>query len=282
MSYLYVVATPIGNLDDITYRAVKVLKDVDCIACEDTRTTKKLLSHLGIQGKKLLSYHQFNEEKETEHILSLLKGGKSVALVSDAGTPTLSDPGYRLIKRAVEEGIPLVPIPGAFAGAVALSVSGLPTDKFLFLGFLPNKDKQRKEILKEYLPLGITTVIYESPKRVLKTLSAIDEIAPNSDVVVAKELTKIHESFFRGKPVDVIKQLSEDPSIQKGEFVILVYPHIEKKVDEKKVKEEIQKLLKQGVKTGEIAKVISKQFNIPKKQVYQEVLEIKEKQTTGG
>ncbi|NPA16683.1 16S rRNA (cytidine(1402)-2'-O)-methyltransferase [Persephonella sp.] len=274
MGTLYVVATPIGNLKDITFRAVEVLENVDIIACEDTRVTKKLLNHYGISGKKLISYHEHNEEKAAEKLVALLKEGSDVALVSDAGTPCISDPGYRLVKKAWESGIVVVPIPGPFAGVTALSASGLPTDRFLFTGFLPQKEKHRKEALEEYIQSGYTFVLYESPRRVLKTLELIHRLAPDSDVVVAKELTKIHERFFRGKPQELIKVFSDDSSLLKGEFVIIVHPVIEEESDEDTIVEEIKRLLDENKKTGEIAKTISRMFNIPKSHAYKMVLKV--------
>ncbi len=269
---LYVVATPIGNLKDITLRALEVLKNVDIIACEDTRITKKLLNHYGLQGKKLIPYHEHIEEEASEKVISLLKGGEDIALVSDAGTPCISDPGYRVVKKAWENGIKVVPIPGAFAGAAALSASGLPSDKFLFVGFLPNKPKKKEKLLNEYIKTGFTFILYESPKRVLKTLQLIGTISPNSEVVVAKEITKIHERFFRGKPFQILKEI--EPPDLRGEFVIIVHPEEtqEKPVN---IENEIRELLKEGKSVKEISLQISKMLNIPKNQIYNLVLKIK-------
>ncbi|WP_456464709.1 16S rRNA (cytidine(1402)-2'-O)-methyltransferase [Persephonella sp.] len=269
---LYVVATPIGNLKDITLRALEVLKNVDIIACEDTRITKKLLNHYGLQGKKLIPYYEHIEEEASEKVISLLKGGEDIALVSDAGTPCISDPGYRIVKKAWENGIKVVPIPGAFAGAAALSASGLPSDKFLFVGFLPNKPKKKEKLLNEYIKTGFTFILYESPKRVLKTLQLIGTISPNSEVVVAKEITKIHERFFRGKPFQILKEI--EPPDLRGEFVIIVHPEEtqEKPVN---IENEIRELLKEGKSVKEISLQISKMLNIPKNQIYNLVLKIK-------
>ena len=269
---LYVVATPIGNLKDITLRALEVLKNVDIIACEDTRITKKLLNHYGLQGKKLIPYHEHIEEEASEKVISLLKGGEDIALVSDAGTPCISDPGYRVVKKAWKNGIKVVPIPGAFAGAAALSASGLPSDKFLFVGFLPNKPKKKEKLLNEYIKTGFTFILYESPKRVLKTLQLIGTISPNSEVVVAKEITKIHERFFRGKPFQILKEI--EPPDLRGEFVIIVHPEEtqEKPVN---IENEIRELLKEGKSVKEISLQISKMLNIPKNQIYNLVLKIK-------
>ncbi|RMA97137.1 16S rRNA (cytidine(1402)-2'-O)-methyltransferase [Hydrogenothermus marinus] len=272
MATLYVVATPIGNLEDITFRAIKILKSVNYIACEDTRQTKKLLNHYGIEGKKLISYFEHNEEKSAERILKILEK-EDVALVSDAGTPTLSDPGYKLVKLAYEKGFKVSPIPGAFAGATALSASGLPTDKFLFVGFLPNKDTKRKQQLEWLKECGITFILYESPKRVLKTLQAIQDILPSSEVVVAKELTKIHEEFIRGKASEIIKYLEENPDKLKGEFVIICYPEEEKESSKEDMIKEIKTLKEKGIKTKEIAKKVAEKYNISKKEAYNLAIE---------
>ncbi|HHG75438.1 MAG TPA: 16S rRNA (cytidine(1402)-2'-O)-methyltransferase [Persephonella sp.] len=268
---LYVVATPIGNLKDITLRAIETLKSVNIIACEDTRVTKKLLNHYGIHGKKLIPYHEHIEEEASEKVISLLKGGKDIALVSDAGTPCISDPGYRVVKKAWENGIKVVPVPGAFAGAAALSASGLPSDKFLFVGFLPNKPKKKEKLLEEYIKTGITFILYESPKRIKKTVQLIGNISPDSEVVVAKEITKIHERFFRGKAEDILNILDEE-TLLKGEFVVVVYPADIKEKENTQVHIEIQKLIREGKKAKEIAREISAKFGIPKNKVYKIVV----------
>ena len=266
---LYLVSTPIGNLKDITFRAVEILKNVDTILCEDTRVAKKLLNHYNIEGKNLISYYEPVEEKVIPKIIDLLKSGKDIALISDAGTPTLSDPGYKLVKKAVKEDINIIPIPGAFAGAVALSASGLPTDKFIFLGFLPNKEKKKREVLEKFGSLNTTLIIYESPHKLLKTLSLIKELFPEADTVVAKELTKIFEKFIRGNINDVLNYFKENEEIIKGEFVILIYPNIEdKKVSEEKILDEAKILKKEGLKTKEIAKNLAKKYNLNKNEIY--------------
>ena len=268
---LYVVATPIGNLKDITLRAIETLKSVNIIACEDTRVTKKLLNHYGIHGKKLIPYHEHIEKEASEKVISLLKGGEDIALVSDAGTPCISDPGYRVVKKAWENGIKVVPVPGAFAGAAALSASGLPSDKFLFVGFLPNKPKKKEKLLQEYIKTGITFILYESPKRIKKTVQLIGNISPDSEVVVAKEITKIHERFFRGKAEDILNILDEE-TLLKGEFVVVVYPADIKEKENTQVHIEIQKLIREGKKAKEIAREISAKFGIPKNKVYKIVV----------
>jgi 16S rRNA (cytidine1402-2'-O)-methyltransferase len=226
MANLYIVATPIGNLEDISLRALRILKEVDLILCEDTRVTKKLLDRYQIQ-KPLLSYHQHSKLQKIEEIISLLKEGKNLALVSDSGTPGVSDPGNKLVNEVVKwlsDRVKIVPIPGPSALTCAASVSGFPMDRFLFLGFLPKK-KKRKEILKEILESKYPVIFYESPYRILKTLKELKD-AMNSEqrtrinIVVARELTKKFETIYRGKIDEVIKKIEIGP--MKGEFVIVV------------------------------------------------------------
>ena len=215
---LYIVSTPIGNLDDITFRAVEVLKSVDLIACEDTRRTLILLEKFNL-AKKLVSYYNYNERQRAEELISHLKSGKNIALVSDSGTPGISDPGYILIKRAIEEDIQVIPIPGPTAFVSALVVSGLPMDEFVFVGFLPHK-KGRKTKLQRLAQEERTIILYESPHRLLKTLNEILEIFGDREIAVAKELTKVHEEVFRGKVSEVLNKLTPDKI--KGEFVIVI------------------------------------------------------------
>jgi len=269
---LYVVATPIGNLKDITFRALEVLKNVNFIACEDTRVTKKLLTHFGIQNKNLIPYHEHIEEKSALKLISILKNGEDIALVSDAGTPCISDPGYRIVKLAREEEIDVVPIPGAFAGAVALSASGLPSDKFLFVGFLSNKEGKKRKELQNYKEIGFTFIVYESPKRILKTLKIYKEILPNSEIVVAKELTKINEMFIFGKPSEVIEFFEQNPDKLKGEFVILCKPEESEELNEEKILEIIKQYKNEGLSNKEIIQILKTQYNIPKNLAYKLVV----------
>lgn len=268
---LYVVATPIGNLKDITLRALDILRNVSFIACEDTRNTKKLLSFYGIEGKNLISYHDYNEESRAKHLLKILEN-HDIALVSDAGTPCISDPGYRIVRLCRKNNIDVVPIPGAFAGATALSASGLATDKFLFVGFLSQKEGKKIKQLKEYLDIGFTFIIYESPNRVLDTLEKILQIDDNADVVVAKELTKIYEKFVCSNIKEAYKFFKENLDLLKGEFIIIVNPS--KKEEEIDISDNIIQLLKEGKSSKEIVKIISLLYNLPKNQVYKKVLEI--------
>jgi 16S rRNA (cytidine1402-2'-O)-methyltransferase len=221
---LYVVATPIGNLKDITFRAVEVLTEVDLIACEDTRLTKRLLDHYNI-GTKTISYHQHSNNSKIKQIVDLLKKGESVALVSDAGTPGISDPGGMLVEVASQAGIKVVGLPGPSAVITALSVSGFPTDRFLFMGFLPHK-KGRETIIKEMTISRQTVVFYESVHRITKALQQMIDIGIQREVVVCRELTKQFEAIYRGSPVEVLSQLNAD--VTKGEFVVVVSPNKDK------------------------------------------------------
>lgn len=216
MGTLFVVATPIGNLGDISSRALEILRQVDLIACEDTRQTIKLLNHFGIQ-KPLTSYHEFNEEKKAEELSRKLAADSSVALVSDAGTPAIADPGYRLIRLCRQRGIPVVSIPGPSAVAAALAASGLPGDEFMFLGFLPSKKTARREKLIAIANVACPLVFYEAPHRIEDSLEDMLEVLGDREVCIARELTKIHEEFSFGR-------ISEIRALVKplGEFVVVV------------------------------------------------------------
>lgn len=225
MSKLYVVATPIGNLEDITFRAIRILKEVDLILCEDTRVTKKLLDKYEIETPTL-SYHSFSGKIKTEKILDLLSEEKNLALVSDAGTPTISDPGYQLvseIREKFQEEVEILAIPGASALVSALSISGLPADNFIFYGFLPHK-KGKQTLIKEILNSQKTAVFYESPHRILKSLKLIEELREEKEVVItiSRELTKIFEETKNGKLVEIINYFEEHQDKIKGEFVVIL------------------------------------------------------------
>jgi 16S rRNA (cytidine1402-2'-O)-methyltransferase len=225
---LYIVSTPIGNREDITLRALRILKEVDLIASEDTRHTGLLLRHYGIQ-KPLTSYFEGNELKKRDFILSKLKQGDRIALVSDAGTPGISDPGFRLIQLAIENQIPVVPIPGPSAVIAALSVSGLPTDSFLFKGFLPHKMKKRRDLLKELEDVRETLIFYESPHRISETLRDIYEVLGDREIVLSRELTKIYEEVLRGKVSKIQIQMGERKL--KGEITLVISGKNRKKPD---------------------------------------------------
>lgn len=218
MSILYLVSTPIGNLKDITTRAKKVLSEADIIACEDTRKTGNLLKQLSLPKKELLSYYEENEEKRIPEIIKLLKENKKIVLVSNAGTPAISDPGFKLVRECIEKEIKVEAIPGASAILAALVVSGLPTNKFLFLGFLPKKQGKRKKIIAS-LPKETTIIFFESPYRLLKTLEDIKETLGNIEIVVCRELTKIHEEKRREKISEAINHFEKTKP--KGEFTLV-------------------------------------------------------------
>jgi len=218
---LYLVATPIGNLEDITLRALRILKEVDLIACEDTRQTQKLLTHYGIQTRTV-SYHEHNEMTKAAELVVDLEGGAKIALVTDAGMPGISDPGFRLISLAIRHHVPVVPIPGASAFLAALVASGLPTDSFRFSGFLPAKSGQRRKLLESVRESERTQVFYEAPHRLLETLADVVEVmGTDRHVVVAREVTKLHEEFLRGRVEDVLQQLKSRGEV-KGEITLLI------------------------------------------------------------
>jgi 16S rRNA (cytidine1402-2'-O)-methyltransferase len=230
---LYIVSTPIGNREDITLRALRILKEVDLIAAEDTRHTGLLLRHYGIQ-KPLTSYFEGNELKKRDFILSKLKQGDRIALASDAGTPGISDPGFRLIQLAIENQIPVVPIPGPSAVIAALSVSGLPSDAFLFKGFLPHKMKKRRDLLKELEDVRETLIFYESPHRVSETLRDIYEVLGDREIVLTRELTKIYEEVLRGKISEIQIQMGERKL--KGEITLVISGKTRKKENDKETR----------------------------------------------
>lgn len=262
---LYVVATPIGNLEDITLRAIKILKEVDLIAAEDTRNTLKLLNHLNI-SKPLISYHRHSEESREDTIIHKLENGENVALVSDAGTPGICDPGEILIKKCIEKQINVIPIPGACAFVNALIASGLDTKEFIFFGFLPMQKKLRKNKLEEIKKSQKTILLYEAPHKLKKTLIELKEIISDRKIVIARELTKIHEEFLR----ENINELINISDSLKGEFVIIIEGNkqdIEK--NEIKTEEELYEFyLSQGFSKKEIIKKIAKDKNVTKNEIY--------------
>jgi 16S rRNA (cytidine1402-2'-O)-methyltransferase len=217
---LYIVATPIGNLEDITQRALRILGEVDLVACEDTRRTRVLLNHFGIKTKTL-SYHEHNERERAEQISELLLSGKSVALVSDAGTPLINDPGFRVTNAAIELNLAVVPIPGPTAFVAALVASGLPSDQFFFAGFLPARANALREKLEELKRIPATLVLYEAPHRIAATLKDALEVLGNRQAAVARELTKIHEEIVRGSLRELSQRLSGDAAVR-GEIVLII------------------------------------------------------------
>jgi len=217
---LYIVSTPIGNLKDITLRAIETLKGSDIILAEDTRRTSILLNHYGIKGKTLISYNDTNKERKTPSIITELKQEKAISLVSDSGTPGISDPGFYLIREAIKQGIEVIPIPGPTASITALAASGFATNEFTFCGFLPKKEKAKKDLLNKIKNNNTTTILYESPYRLMKTLKVMSEIIPEREICIARELTKKFEEFIRGTPKQLYEKL-QGKTI-KGEITILI------------------------------------------------------------
>ena len=266
---LYIVATPIGNLEDITLRAVRVLGEVDLIACEDTRQTRKLLDRYSI-AKPLVSYHEHNERVRAADLLRDLEAGKNIALVSDAGTPLIADPGYRLVEQARQMGIPVSPIPGPSAVLAALSGSGLATDSFSFHGFLPAKKGQRRTFLDAFRGSQATLVFYEAPHRILDTLEDIEEVLGPRPVVIARELTKVHEEFLRGTAAELREALGKRPSV-KGEITLMVGKSETTEVDETPVAEAVEKLVESGVPRMEALKTVARRRGLSKREVYKQL-----------
>lgn len=272
---LYVVATPIGNLNDITFRALETFEKVELIAAEDTRHTKKLLAHFNIKSR-LISYHEHNEEQSTKGILEKLKSGASVALVSSAGTPTVSDPGYRLINTAIKEKIKVVPIPGVSAAITAMSASGLPSDRFCFVGFLPSKSRQRIEQLNQLVDIGATLIFYESPRRIIAVMENMMEVFGDRYAVVSREMTKTYEEFLRGNFSELLAELKNRQTI-KGEITLLVSgDKIEKPFCFEDIRDQVEAELSNG-KTGvlQLAKKLSISCGVSKNMLYDKILDLK-------
>jgi 16S rRNA (cytidine1402-2'-O)-methyltransferase len=268
---LYIVATPVGNLEDITLRALRVLRDeVAVVACEDTRQTRKLLTHYTIH-KPLISYHEHNEASRSAELIDMLRNEKSVALVSDAGTPLLSDPGYRVVRAAIENGIAVIPVPGASALLPALTASGLPTDSFFFLGFLPPKPIARRKRLESIAGQSQTIVAYESPHRVLETLNTMAEIFGERRLVLAREITKVHEEFLRGTAAEIKDQLAARGST-KGEITIVIEGRKEA-ASELDPALAVEQLEAEGTPRMAAIKAVAKRQGLPKREVYRLVEE---------
>ena len=269
------VATPIVNREDITVRALNTLREVDLIAAEDTRKTGSFLSHHQIKNH-LISYHDHNENRRTPQIIGKLLNGKSIAVVSDAGTPSVSDPGYRLIEAAIENNIKVIPIPGVSAVTTAMSVSGLPTDSFVFIGFPPKKKGKRLKFLAE-LAAGLHPLIfYESPKRILTFLEEIISCMGDRPAVLAREMTKMHEEFIRGSVSEILMTLKKKAKV-KGECTLIVAGFEGKEaLSPEKIKAEIKSALeKQQSGSSEIARTIARKYDLPKNEVYDLALKVK-------
>jgi 16S rRNA (cytidine1402-2'-O)-methyltransferase len=262
---LYLVATPIGNLEDITLRGLRVLKEADLIACEDTRHTRKLLEHYGID-KPTISYHEHNEQDRSSELIERLQAGVTVALVTDAGTPLICDPGYRLVSRAVAAGIVVIAIPGASAILPALSASGLPTDSFYFGGFLPPKQSQRRRTLEEASEIQSSLVFYETPHRILEALQDIGEVLGQRSMVLARELTKLHEELLRGTPAELLEDLQSRPSI-KGEMVLVIGKPLAV-ADDRPIPEAVEECMRQGMSRMDAMKAVAKRRGVSKREVY--------------
>lgn len=271
---LYIVATPIGNLEDMTLRAVRILREVDLIAAEDTRHSRKLLTHFGI-SKPLTSYFDHNKNVKGAQILAKLQDGLSVALISDAGTPCISDPGYQLVRDAVASGIRVVPIPGACASTAALSASGLPTDSFTFDGFLPNRTGKRRERLTSLKGESRLLVFHEAPTRVAASLADVLEILGDREMVLARELTKVYEEFLRGKVSEVLRSVEERGV--KGEIVLLIAPAHEEDVrDQDLVPELLTRYLDgEAMTVKDAVKRVVQETGEARSRVYQEALKLK-------
>ena len=267
---LYLVATPIGNLEDITFRAINILKEVDLIAAEDTRHTLKLLNHYEI-SKPLISYHRHNEEIKVDGLIEKLKEGQNIAVVSDAGTPAICDPGEVIVKEALKENIKVVPIPGACAFVNALVASGLDTKEFVFYGFLSINKKLRKEKLEQIKRENKTIILYEAPHKLKNTLEDLEDILEDRKIVIARELTKIHEEFIRGTAKEILEKYTEP----KGEHIILIEANPIKQEDEEKskinnmtIEEHYKYYEEQGFSKNEIIKKIAKDKGVTKNEIY--------------
>ncbi len=264
MGTLYVVGTPIGNLEDITLRALRILGEVSLIAAEDTRRARKLLEHYGIK-KPVISYHEYSGKGRIKELIKALQKG-DVALISDAGMPGLSDPGYSLIKAAIEEGINIVPVPGPSALVTALVVSGLPTHAFIYLGFLPRTPSKRKEILEWASRQPCTIVLFEAPHRLLECLEELLEFLGDRPIAVARELTKLHEEIWRGTIRGALEHFAENPPI--GECTLVIGGAEEERWDEETVKESLKNLLKEGLSVKEASKQLAEISGWPRRDLY--------------
>jgi 16S rRNA (cytidine1402-2'-O)-methyltransferase len=272
---LYVVATPIGNRDDITLRALDILGQVDLIAAEDTRKSGSLLAHYRIKNR-LISFHEHNEKKRTPELIGKLLDGKTIALVSTAGTPLISDPGYRLIEAAIANKIMIMPIPGVTAAIAAMSVSGLPTNSFSFIGFTPKKKAKRLKFLTELNTEPRPLIFYESPIRILSLLEEIISCMGDRRAVLAREMTKVHEEFVRGTASQILQTIRDRPAL-KGECTLLVAgSEASEQIDAEVVKTEIEAALQKGqTSPSEIASAIAKKYGLTKNAAYGLVLKIK-------
>lgn len=271
---LYIVGTPIGNLEDMTFRAVRILQSVDVIAAEDTRHTGKLLQHFQIKTPQI-SYYEHNQQQRIPELLNRLESG-TIALVTDAGIPGISDPGYELVKASIEAGFKVVPIPGCSAVTTALSASGLPTERFIFEGFLPNKGKVRKQYLDALKTETRTIVFYEAPHRIKSTLQDLKDLGETRKIVIARELTKLYEEFWRGTIEEAIAYFSTHEP--RGEFTIILAGAelVQLTLSEAEIKAELQQLIGQGITRSQASRDLAKSTSLPRRQLYQIALTIPE------
>ena len=277
---LHIVATPIGNLSDITLRAIAVLRAADAIACEDTRVTGKLKSEFGFKAQ-LVPYHEHNAERTTPALIERLNSGETVALVSDAGTPLVSDPGYRLVNAALDNNIKVTPVPGPSAPLAALSVSGLPTDRFLFEGFLPNKVSARRKALEQAAPVKATLIFFESPKRLANSLLDMADLLGNRKAVIAREVTKRFEEMTRGTLSELAVQIEERPAL-KGEVTIVVGPPTDTSEPTEK---EIDELLIEALSSlslKDAASAVANKTGLQRRPLYQRALKLRAKNGETG
>lgn len=266
---LSICATPIGNLEDVSFRLISTLKEADFILAEDTRTTRKLLSRYEIKKKEIISYHQHSETSKTEHIIKQLKDGKKAALVSESGMPAIQDPGYRIITGCIKDDIPITVIPGPSAALSALVLSGLPTDSFLFIGFLPKAQKKRKDKLEEISSLPYTLIFYESPKRIEKMIKNIILVLGNRRAALVREITKIYEEAIRGDLESILEKIRSRHI--KGEIVLVVEGSSSesiKKYTDKDIEDQIQMLMGEGLSKKDALKIIRSRYDIDKQKLY--------------
>ncbi len=269
---LYVVATPIGNLEDLSFRAVRTLKEVDVIACEDTRHTRLLLDRYAIQTP-MISYHEHNERRRAPELVARLAAGESVALVSDAGMPVLSDPGYTVVQEAIRAGIPVVPVPGPSAITAAVAVSGLPAERFLFVGFLPRRSSERRRVLAELAPLPWTLVLFEAPHRIHSLLADLHHVLGNRHLALVRELTKRFEEVLRGSVTDVLAQVRASPP--RGELTVVIEGAPQDfRQEPSDVRAHLKQLLAEGNSPNEAAKLLAHTYRLPKRAVYELALEM--------
>ena len=275
-SALYIVPTPIGNLDDITLRAIEVLKNATLIAAEDTRHSKILLDKLGISGTRMISCHDHNEEQRADVIIEEVKKGGIVALISDAGSPLINDPGYRVVTICSKADVKVIPLPGPCALITALEASALPTDKFMFCGFFPVKEKELTETVQALENVDYTAVFYETPRRIIDTMEIVGKVLPEHDVTLCREMTKTFESFYRLKAKDAVEFLKADADRTKGEFVVAIGAL---KVETSSIPANVEKALKELIKTSpvkQVAAVPADLTGIKKNDLYNLALKLKE------